>query len=40
MMKPRVKVSLGATGFGWYAGESSAGTPLIFSRGNEDWGHG
>ncbi|MGD0143519.1 MAG: serine hydrolase domain-containing protein [Rhizomicrobium sp.] len=39
MMKPRVKVSVGAAGFGWYVGESSAGTPLIFARGNEDWGH-
>ena len=39
MMKPRVKVSVGAAGFGWYVGKSLAGTPLVFARGNEDWGH-
>jgi CubicO group peptidase (beta-lactamase class C family) len=39
LLKSRVKVSVGAAGYGWYIGHSSKGTPLVFARGNEDWGH-
>ena len=39
MMSPQVAVSIGACGFGWFIGKSALGTPLIFARGNEDWGH-
>jgi len=39
MLTPRVKVSVGFAGYGWYVGQSTIGTPLFFTRGNEDWGH-
>lgn len=39
MFEPRTKVSVGSVGYGWYLGRSLKDTPLVFARGNEDWGH-
>jgi CubicO group peptidase (beta-lactamase class C family) len=39
LFAPRVKVSVGSAGYGWFSGKSSGGASYVFTRGNEDWGH-
>jgi CubicO group peptidase (beta-lactamase class C family) len=36
---PRVKVSIGFAGFGWFVTSGANGNEAIVTRGNEDWGH-
>ena len=39
MLRPREKVSIGWATYGWFVVTRPAGSRLIVSRGNEDWGH-
>jgi len=36
---PRVKVSIGFAGYGWFVTKDAHGNTALVSRGNEDWGH-
>ncbi|MGH9532381.1 MAG: serine hydrolase domain-containing protein [Terriglobales bacterium] len=35
---PHVKIQEGASGLGWFLANTEKGSPVIFTRGNDDWG--
>lgn len=39
MWTPRVSVSIGSAGFGWFISKTADGKTALVARGNEDWGH-